>query len=165
MSGNFARVLHLKRFRVFEFVRLVKHCVVPFVFSQLRQTNVKRVVSSNTDVKFSSLHLVLDYVVAELHFRIEIYSSEVRSPPRKLQHPVRDRAFRSNYKVGITALVLALPQVAKERDRLHSLAKAHVVSKNSVHLVFVQRSHPLQTIELVGLERAILKNFRLSDVA
>ncbi len=145
-------------------MRLVEHCVVPFVFSQLRQTNVERVVSSNTDVKFSCLHLVLDDVVAELHFRIEIYSFEVRSPPRKLQHPVRDRAFRGDYKVGITALVLALPQVAKERDRLHSLAKAHVVSKNSVHLVFVQRSHPLQTIELVGLERAILKNFRLSDV-
>lgn len=143
---------------------LVEHCVVPFVFSQFGQTNVERVVSSNTDVKFSCLHLVLDYVVAELHFRIEIYSFEVRSPPRKLQHPVRDRAFRGNYKVGITALVLALPQVAKERDRLHSLAKAHVVSENSVHLVFVQRSHPLQTIELVGLKRAVLKNFRLSDV-
>lgn len=48
--------------------------------------------------------------------------------------------------------VFGFPQVTQHSDRHDGLAQAHIVSQDSVHLVLIEASHPLQGIELVLLE-------------
>ncbi len=59
---------------------LVEDGIVPLVFAQLRQADVQRVVSRDTHIELSLLHLVLENIVSEFSFWVKIHRFEVRGP-------------------------------------------------------------------------------------
>mmetsp|Transcript_21111 Transcript_21111/g.66715 ORF Transcript_21111/g.66715 Transcript_21111/m.66715 type:complete len:227 (-) Transcript_21111:328-1008(-) len=87
--------------------------------------------------------------LAVLHVASEDVDAEARCEPLKLGLPVREGRLRRHHEMR-PWIGLALLQVQQERDGLDGLAQAHLVRKNAVQTVRVQRGEPLQTLCLVG---------------
>ena len=133
-------------------VTFVDDHVQPLDFTQDRSVLDDKLVRGEENLELPAADLLR--VVLTLVRRSLVHDARDRWRPLfELVVPVRQGTERHDDQEG-ARLLLLLNEVRDERDSLDSFAETHLVGKNTVQVVVVERNHPLKTLELVILERA-----------
>ena len=121
---------------------LVDNNVLPLEFCESIHADPNSLKCRNANVKVSGSQLGFDDFFPGLLSCDQVANLDVRAPAAELLHPVADdRLWHQDQVVAI--YILELAKERNERDRLDSLAKTHLVSKNAVNASLVQTNHPV----------------------
>ena len=75
---------------------------------------------------------------------------QARGPALQLQHPVGNGGQRHDNQIR-AKIPLGLHQVGQQRDGLDGFTQPHLVGKDAIQLVVVERNKPFQPLQLVRL--------------
>ena len=111
-------------------------------------TNLRHVldclIRCDTHIELAWLHLLFEDLGAMLLPWVQIDHAKLRRPAPELFHPVGDGALRCDHQMRLVSDQLCLPQVADEADRLNGLSEAHIIGKQTIHVIFIQSCHPFK---------------------
>ena len=118
---------------------------IPGILVQSFAHYFQSVIRSDTHVKFALDHFIVQYFVPYFHFGVQIDHFEIGCPLSELLHPIADRRFWSNNQMGfLFADGLLFVEVQNDTYCLDSFAHAHIICQQTIHVILVQRYHPLE---------------------
>lgn len=124
-------------FSIFHFMSLIDHNILPVVLTEFKSVLQDEVIGRDADIPLARLHHPQSFSAGVGVSLIDHFTNS-RSPLLKLGHPIGN-CRKGGYDEERSKIFLVLDKVAKQSDCLNGFTQTHLVSKDTVQIIVVER--------------------------